>query len=608
MSAASYELCELVARGGMGTVYRARYRDRDAFAREVAVKLLRADVGEEQELGRRLRDEARLLGLLSHPAIVRVDRLTELDGRWALVMEFVPGFDLRFVASSLRLPVGVALEILEVLADALDHAGRACDTTGLPIALQHRDIKPSNVMLTPFGDVKVLDFGVAKARFEGRESHTETLQLGTLGYMAPERLAGASGDAAADVYSLGVLLWEVLAGETFGATSPGEQAHGAKLVSSLERLRLLRPECPHRVERMLEAMLAWCPTDRPGVAELRDLAAELSAAIPDPPLRAWCRSELHGLSSPPVGDDALVGRVLTPLPRPAELDELGPPPETTEWDDHTAVALSAIPVATGPAPSLGPPPAPPEPPEPPEPPSEPAPEPPEPPSEPVAEPAEPPPAVQPSPPRRWPGLLAAALAGAGACALVLLPLLPGDPPAPAVDEPSPAVEPELEPAPVATAPEPPAPVPPPRAVERAAAPAPPSAPTPMEPQPQPAAPPQEPASSVWGAVSADDGIPATLPELDEQPQVWGSRPGADQPAAHWVRGSEIALTGDASEVVLVNERQGFPVPGVVPPGSWFVRARFGDAEPVVAGVVEIEGEGPRTLRCSAELSWCSIQP
>lgn len=612
MQGASYQLIEILAQGGMGTVYLARYRDEADFLRQVAIKLLRRDVGEPEELGRRLRDEARLLGLLSHPAIVRVDRLTQLDGRWALVMEYVDGLDLRQLASSVRVPTGVALEVVEVVADALDAAARACDPRGRSLQLQHRDIKPSNIMVSAHGEVKVLDFGVAQARFQGRESTTQSLQLGTTDYMAPERLAGGHGSPAADIFSLGVVLWEVLAGERLGQSSPQLVQHGAWLQAALARLEQLRPQAPPELVVILSSMLAWSPIERPGAALVVERCAGLAKAVADPPLRSWCRGQLRGMSRLAPGSDGLVGQVFTP----GGALSAAPLDEEPSWDDRTAVGFAGVPVSTGPLPGAGeivPPDA-------------------APPSDagastaPLPAPVAPPvSAPQPASSRRraWPlgwavGLLTMFFVVA---AVVLLAvgyiknLEPELEPELAVLEPPTRVQ-DVEPA---VPDREPSADPAPRSVTRRAGPVPKASQHPVQQAavsgsasipPQAAVETTPEPSSVWSGTRPGGSL--STAGLEPQPGVvdvvWGPRTDDAGRGVSWTDGVPVQLEGDATEVVLVDESRGFPVPGVVPAGKWFVRVRFGSSEPVVAGVVDIQGPGPVTLECDAHLSWCSVAP
>ncbi|NCG21399.1 MAG: protein kinase, partial [Rhodobacterales bacterium] len=135
----------------------------------------------------RFRDEARILGLIRHRAVVGVDSLAELESGWAVVMEYVDGVDITSVVRYGLPPARVVVSIIEEVASALHAAWTTVsDVTGKPLRLVHRDIKPANVRLTAQGEVKVLDFGVARAEFESREANTQAMRFGSLRYMAPE--------------------------------------------------------------------------------------------------------------------------------------------------------------------------------------------------------------------------------------------------------------------------------------------------------------------------------------------------------------------------------------------------------------------------------------
>jgi len=203
----SLELEEELGRGGMGTVFRARHT---RLGRTVAVKLLAPELAHDAEARARFEREARALAQLSQPNIVQVHDFGEAEGQCFLVMEYVQG---RPLSSCLPLPpaqaVRVAIELCEALAAA--HAQ----------GIVHRDVKPGNVFLDAAGRAKLGDFGIA--RFTGVEQAGFTVTsagsaAGTPAYLAPEVLAGAPPDPRADLYSLGVLLHQMLTGALPGAT------------------------------------------------------------------------------------------------------------------------------------------------------------------------------------------------------------------------------------------------------------------------------------------------------------------------------------------------------------------------------------------------------
>ena len=147
--------------GGFGKVYRARLEDDAGFSKDVAIKLLSDDNVPDSVL-ERFRDEARILGLLRHRAVVGVEPPTKLGRRWAVVMEYVDGVSAdHLVIEFGKLPVRVVVEIISEVARALDAVYRQPGPDGEPLLLLHRDIKPANIQVTPSGEVKILDFGIA---------------------------------------------------------------------------------------------------------------------------------------------------------------------------------------------------------------------------------------------------------------------------------------------------------------------------------------------------------------------------------------------------------------------------------------------------------------
>jgi len=211
-----FRIDQRIGRGGMGAVYRARDVRLD---RDVAIKVVRADLLASPEARRRFRREAQLVARLQHPSIVSIfDYGTLQDGGAYLVMELVRGEDLRRILTREgRLPAARAARILSNVCGAIDVAHRA--------GILHRDLKPENVLMTGSeSEIKVLDFGVAKLlaaadderRADGNPSTMVTVEgtiVGTPAYMAPEQLRGEPLDARSDVFSLGVLAFEMLTGE-----------------------------------------------------------------------------------------------------------------------------------------------------------------------------------------------------------------------------------------------------------------------------------------------------------------------------------------------------------------------------------------------------------
>ncbi|HKS79754.1 MAG TPA: protein kinase [Gaiellaceae bacterium] len=262
-----YELEELVGSGGMSDVFRARDNQLD---RRVAIKILHERYAGDPEYLTRFRTEARSVARLSHPNIVTVIDRGDDDGRQFIVFEHVDGENLKeLVRRSGRLPVRRAIELALQVADGLAFAHQE--------GLVHRDVKPQNVLLSREGEVKVTDFGIARSlEVEHGVTQTGTV-LGTGEYLAPEQASGKPISPATDVYSLGVVLWEMLAGEV---PFSGENFVAVALRHVNEpvpSLREVRPDVSPRLAAAVERALAKDPAHRfPSMAAL---AKELRACL-----------------------------------------------------------------------------------------------------------------------------------------------------------------------------------------------------------------------------------------------------------------------------------------------------------------------------------------
>ncbi len=286
-----------IAEGGFGKVYLAEQLSSDGFSRIVAVKLLHAKWSSHDEVVMRTRDEARLLGLIRHQHIVKVEDLTSIDGKCAIVMEYLEGVDLKGMTVHLTdrgipFPRGALFEIMLSVASALDAAYNGKPLQGNePLRVLHRDIKPSNIFTTVAGQVKLLDFGTARANFAQREAKTQALAFGSQGYMAPERMLGEEDTPAADVFSLGVTLYEMLALDSFGRIPPRPNKFVAKVEERVSGLALGGDSGWNDDAReVLRLMLSYEPSDRPSAAQLVDIFDNLSSDSADMPLRRFCRT------------------------------------------------------------------------------------------------------------------------------------------------------------------------------------------------------------------------------------------------------------------------------------------------------------------------------
>ncbi len=252
---ASYEIVSFISRGGMGEVYLAQDR---RLNRKVALKVLPAALTREPDRLRRFEQEARAASALNHPNIITIFEIASIDSFHVIATEFVEGQTLRQVLSGQPLSLSEALGIAIQIADALNAAHQA--------GIIHRDIKPENVMLRPDGYVKVLDFGLAKlaeqspaavaAEAPTRQVRTGSgVVIGTVGYMSPEQARGKEVDARSDIFSLGALIYEMVASRRpFEGETPSDTL-AAILKTDPPPISDVVPEAPAELVRIVKKTL-----------------------------------------------------------------------------------------------------------------------------------------------------------------------------------------------------------------------------------------------------------------------------------------------------------------------------------------------------------------
>jgi len=262
-----YEVIDLLGRGGMGMVYRAFDRQ---LNREVAIKTVTEGFTGDQEMLQRFYREAAKTGALKHPNIIIVYDLGEQDGFPYIVMEYLSGDPLdRIIQSGQSQPLAFKLKIIEQVCYALGYAHRN--------DVIHRDVKPANVIVQPDGIVKLLDFGIAsQEKTDGHLTRTG-LVIGTVQYMAPERLKSEPFDGRSDIFSVGVLMFQLLTGQLpFTADQGGDYSIVRKILSEKHPpLRQFLHDYPPALDAILDRALAKDPNDRYGTAD--EMAAELSS-------------------------------------------------------------------------------------------------------------------------------------------------------------------------------------------------------------------------------------------------------------------------------------------------------------------------------------------
>src|SRR2546423_4153848 len=314
-----YRLLERIGEGGMGEVWKAHD---DNLDRNVAIKmLLRGTLG-NSTTRERFRREALVLSRLSHPGVATIFDFDSREGYEFLVMEYVAGGTLESRLAAGPLPVRDVLTLGVAIADALDNAHRH--------GFLHRDLKPGNIALTTDGQPKILDFGIALLltgdRAAGRMTEAGVI-VGSLPYMAPEQLMGDAGDARADVYALGAMLFEMTTGRRPFINSRTEALMFAIISSTAPSVRSLRPEAPESLDRLVAECLRKEPEQRPTSAAqvgetLRGIRDGIpTAALPLPPrgvVRSIAVLPLRNISRDPAQEffaDGMTESLISDLAR-----------------------------------------------------------------------------------------------------------------------------------------------------------------------------------------------------------------------------------------------------------------------------------------------------
>jgi serine/threonine-protein kinase len=276
-----YQLLERLAVGGMAEIFRARVVGDQGFDKVLVIKRILPHLAVDPDFLAMFIDEAKLQSSLHHPKIVQVLEFGQADGQYYMALEFVDGMDglalLRACAHKRqRMPVRLAVHIAAEVLDALDFAHQKIGADGRPVGVVHRDVSPSNIFISRRGDVKLGDFGIARAGERERQSKTQAGTLkGKYGYMAPEQVIGADVDGRADQFALGIVLSEMLMGRRL-FTAPNDldvllMVRDARL----DRLEKHGRDIPPPLRAVLNKMLARDPEQRfPTAGAARDILQE----------------------------------------------------------------------------------------------------------------------------------------------------------------------------------------------------------------------------------------------------------------------------------------------------------------------------------------------
>ena len=278
-----YELLAPVAKGGMAQVWAARRQGSLGFRNVVAIKTILPGQIDDARLEQMFLQEGALAPRLNHPNVVKTHELGEHDGVLFLVMDWVDGEPLHVLTADAQdhggLPLEISIYVMIQVLRGLHAAHELCDEDGKPLGLVHRDLSPQNIMVTPAGEVKLLDFGIAKATSVAT-SFTDAGEIkGKYAYVSPEQVGGQRVDRRSDVFAAGVLLYLLTTGRhPFKGQSAAETVKKICSVSALAPSRL-NPDYPHALEAVLMRALQKPPDQRYASAEQMALALEQALTI-----------------------------------------------------------------------------------------------------------------------------------------------------------------------------------------------------------------------------------------------------------------------------------------------------------------------------------------
>lgn len=337
-----YQLLRRIATGGMAEIFLARAQAMHGFEKQVVLKRILPQHASSDDFIRMFLAEARLAATLHHPNIVQVYDIGEEAGAYFFTMEYIQGEDLRRLVRAARrkqtpIPLAHILHIIMGMAGGLHHAHEKIGTDGLPLGIVHRDVSPSNVLVTYEGDVKVVDFGIAKAAAAQNSTIAGTLK-GKIPYMSPEQCRGEAVDRRSDIFSIGTLLWELTTGKRLFAGENEFAILNRVAKADVPPPSSVRPEYPPELEAIVMRALSVDPENRyPSAIDLQidieDFAREarlpVSSARMGRFMRALFDDELKAAAaeraSAPASADVPGGTmIVSPSSPPEGISDLTP--------------------------------------------------------------------------------------------------------------------------------------------------------------------------------------------------------------------------------------------------------------------------------------------
>jgi serine/threonine protein kinase/tetratricopeptide (TPR) repeat protein len=363
-----YQLLEQLARGGMAEVYKAKAHGVEGFEKVLVIKRILPELSENPRFVSMFIDEAKIAVTLSHANIVQVFDLGHAESTYFIAMEYVAGMDLSALlkrANKLRrrIPAEIAVYVISELAKGLDYLHRRRDGEMRPLNIVHRDVSPQNVLLSYEGEVKLTDFGIAKARSVAQAVTELGVIKGKYAYMSPEQLVGHKLDARTDIFSAGTLLYESLSGQNPFQAASGYDTLQRIRDGQITQIEELVPDLPDEISRIVRRAMAPKVEDRYGNAgelyedliqflyttgrrvsarDLSDFLASLRVSAEDsvrpPSERLQDVFEVTAFDEP-LPERTRVERGRRGRPETPASPSTAPPRERTQWRDVTTLAV-----------------------------------------------------------------------------------------------------------------------------------------------------------------------------------------------------------------------------------------------------------------------------
>ena len=331
-----YLLLERISVGGMAEVFQAKSFGVEGFEKIIAIKRILPSMAEDADFIQMFIDEAKIAGQLSHANICQIYELGKIEESHFIAMEYIWGKDLLQMQSRLRklrqkMPVPMVCFIASKVCEGLDYAHRKKDGSGRPLAIIHRDVSPQNVLVSYEGEVKLIDFGIAKAAIRSSRTQAGILK-GKFGYMSPEQVRGLPLDRRSDLFAIGTMLYESLTGERLFASDSD--------FSTLERVRNAdvetpsrkNPKIPPELDRIVLRALAKSVDDRYQWAnelqdDLHQLLVKLGTPYSPKQLASWMKEAF----------EQELGRERLKLEAYKKIAQDGPLPDEFEGGDATLI-------------------------------------------------------------------------------------------------------------------------------------------------------------------------------------------------------------------------------------------------------------------------------